>query len=169
MKAMERNSYSKEGAENLMGAIKNKHDGSLLDNLSGLFEGGVENSVTKDGNKILSHILGSKKQGVEKVIGEKTGLNANAIGDILKTSAPILMNILGEKAKEKNINSSNDITGLIGSLLGGNEAKEEQSFLEKVLDADGDGSIIDDVAGLLLKSSKGKNGMGGIIGKLFGK
>ena len=45
--------------------------------------------------------------------------------------------------------------------------KKEQGFLEKILDADGDGSIIDDVAGLLGGSKKG--GLGGLLGGLFGK
>ena len=41
MKAMERNASTPEGAAGLMGAI-NKHDGGILDNLSGLFGGGVD-------------------------------------------------------------------------------------------------------------------------------
>ena len=37
MKAMERNAATPEGAQGLMGALSGKHDGSILDNLSGLF------------------------------------------------------------------------------------------------------------------------------------
>lgn len=39
MGAMKRNAASPEGAEGLMGALSNKHDGSILDNLGGLFGG----------------------------------------------------------------------------------------------------------------------------------
>ena len=41
MKAMQRNASTPQGAEGLMGAIQGKHDGSILDNLGGLFGGGV--------------------------------------------------------------------------------------------------------------------------------
>ncbi|MCI2228130.1 DUF937 domain-containing protein [Polaribacter sp. MSW13] len=171
MKSMERNASTAEGAEGLMGALNGKHDGSILDNLSGLFGGGVDDSVKQDGAGILSHILGNKQQGVEQVISQKSGLDAGSVGNILKIAAPILMGVLGKQKKEQNVSNSGDLTGLLGGLLGGNDTKNEQSFLEKILDADGDGSIIDDVAGMVLggdkKSSNG--GLGGLLGGLFGK
>ena len=46
---------------------------------------------------------------------------------------------------------------------------QNQSFLESMLDADGDGSVIDDVAGMVLGGKKGKSGLGGLLGGLFGK
>jgi len=70
MKAMQRNAATPEGAEGLMGAIKGKHNGSILDNLGGLFGGGVDEEVKNDGDKILGHVLGNKREGVEKIIGE---------------------------------------------------------------------------------------------------
>ncbi|WP_299335183.1 DUF937 domain-containing protein [uncultured Psychroserpens sp.] len=169
MKAMERNASTPEGAQGLMGALSSKHDGSILDNLSGLFGGGVDQEVKEDGGKILGHVLGNRQQGVEKIIGEKSGLDAGSVGNILKVAAPILMGVLGKQAKQNNVSSPNDLGGLLGGMLGGNEAKEEQSFLEKILDADGDGSVIDDVAGMVLGSAKKKGGLGGLLGGLFGK
>lgn len=169
MKAMERNASTPEGAQGLMGALSSKHDGSILDNLGGLFGGGVDQNVKDDGDKILGHVLGNRKQGVEKILGEKSGLDAGSVGNILKVAAPILMGVLGKQAKQNNVSSPNDLGGLLGGLLGGNDAKEEQSFLEKILDADGDGSVIDDVAGMVLGSAKKKGGLGGLLGGLFGK
>jgi hypothetical protein len=169
MKAMERNAATPEGAQGLMGALSSKHDGSILDNLSGLFGGGVDEGVKTDGAKILSHVLGNKQQGVEQVIGQKSGLDASSVSNILKVAAPILMGVLGKQAKQNNVSSQNDLGGLLGGLLGGNEAQNEQSFLEKILDADGDGSVIDDVAGMVLGGSKSKGGLGGLLGGLFGK
>ena len=46
---------------------------------------------------------------------------------------------------------------------------KKQNFLEQMLDANGDGSIIDDVAGMALGSSKSKGGLSGLLGGLFGK
>lgn len=169
MKAMERNASTPQGAEGLLGALSGKHDGSILDNLGGLFSGGVDQDVVNDGDKILGHVLGAKKQGVEQVLSQKSGLDAGSVGNILKVAAPILMGVLGKQAKQNNVSSQNDLTGLLGGLLGGSGAKQEQSFLEQILDADGDGSIVDDVAGMVLGSAKKKGGLGGLLGGLFGK
>lgn len=169
MKAMERNASTPEGAQGLMNAINNKHDGSILDNLGGLFGGGVDESVKNDGDKILGHILGSKQQGVQQILGQKAGLDASSVGDILKVAAPILMGVLGKQAKQRNVSSESDISSLLGGLLGGSSSSNEQSFLEKILDADGDGSVVDDVAGMILGGSDKKKGLGGLLGGLFGK
>jgi len=166
MKAMERNASTPEGAQGLLSALNSgKHDGSILDNLGDLFNGGVDENVKTDREKILGHILGSKKEGVENVIGAKAGLDSSSVSNILKVAAPILMGLLGKQARQNNVSSQNDLGGLIGGLLGGNETQTEQSFLESILDADGDGSVIDDVAGMVLKNKKG---IGSVLGGLFG-
>ncbi|WP_045474440.1 DUF937 domain-containing protein [Winogradskyella sp. PG-2] len=173
MKAMERNASTPEGAEGLMGALKGKHDGSILDNLGGLFGGGVNEEVKTDGSKILGHILGNRQQGVEKVIGEKSGLDMGSVANILKVAAPILMGVLGKQSRQNNVSSAGVLSGLLGGLLGGasnsGAVTKEQTFLEKILDSDGDGSVIDDVAGMVLGGNKSKGGLGGLLGGLFGK
>jgi len=168
MKAMQRNASTPEGAEGLMGALSGKHNGGILENLSGLFGGGVDESVTNDGSKILGHILGNKQQGVEQVISQKSGVDAGSVGNIMKVAAPILMGFLGKQTRQQNVSSSNGIGDLLGGLLGGSSAAQEQSFLESILDADGDGSVIDDVAGMVLGGNKSKGGLGGLLGGLFG-
>ncbi|CAL2061476.1 DUF937 domain-containing protein [Tenacibaculum sp. 190524A05c] len=170
MKAMQRNAATPQGAEGLMGAL-NKHDGGILDNLGDLFSGGVNQDVVSDGSKILGHVLGSKQQGVEQVIGQKTGMDIGAVGNILKTAAPILMGVLGKQSRQSGVSNSGGIGDLLGGMLGGNSSQQEQSFLEKILDADGDGSVIDDVAGMVLGGSQKKSGglLGGLLGGLFGK
>lgn len=169
MKAMERNASTPQGAEGLLGALSGKHDGSILDNLGDLFNGGVNEDVKVDGGKILGHVLGNRQAGVEQVIGQKTGIDSKSVGNILKVAAPLLMGILGKQKRQNNVSSQSDLTSLLGGLLGGSSAKKEQSFLEQVLDADGDGSVVDDVAGMLLGGAKKKGGLGGLLGGLFGK
>ena len=166
-KAMQRNASSPEGAESLMNALNNKHDGNILNNLDSFFGGGVDSSAKSEGEKILGHILGSKKTGVENVIGQKANLDSGNVANILKVAAPILMGVLGNTKKQSNVSSSNDLGGLLGNMLGGNDTQSEQSFLEKILDADGDGSVIDDVAGMFLDKSKNKGGLGSLISGLF--
>jgi len=170
MKAMERNAATPEGAQGLMKAIQTKHDGSILDNLGDLFKGGVDNNVLQDGSKILGHVLGNKQQGVQQVISQKAGLDAGSVANILKVAAPILMGVLGKQARQNNVQQPSDIGNILGGLLGGNDTAHEQSFLEKILDADGDGSVIDDVAGMVLGGGNKKSGgLGSLLGGLFGK
>lgn len=170
MKAMEKNASSPEGAKKLMSALDTKHDGSILDNLGSLFSGGIDGQVTADGSKILSHVLGNKQQSIETVIGQKAGISSGDVAEILKVAAPILMGILGKQKREKNLQNSSDLTGLLGNFLKSNQTNNEQSFLEKMLDADGDGSVIDDVAGMFLGGNQKKSGdIGRMLGGFFGK
>lgn len=168
MTAMKRNASTPQGAQGLLSALGSKHDGSILDNLGGLFEGGVDSNVLDDGGKILGHVLGGKQKIVEMALSQKSGIDAGSVAQILKVAVPILMGVLGSQAKQQNVNSANGIESLLGGLLGGNSPQQEQSFLESMLDADGDGSIIDDVAGMVLGGSKKKGGLGGLLGGLFG-
>ncbi len=170
MAAMKRNAATPQGAEGLMSALNSKHDGSILDNLGGLFSGGVGNDVMEDGSKILGHVLGGKQQNVQMAISQKSGIDANSVAQILKVAAPILLGVLGNQAKKQNVNNPSGLESLLGDMLGGNSNKNEQSFLESILDADGDGSVIDDVAGMVLgNSNQKKGGLGGLLGGLFGR
>ena len=168
MQAMKRNANSSEGASGIMGALQ-KHDGSILDNLGDLFSGGTINAVSDDGEKILGHVLGNRQGNVQNALSQKSGIDAGSVGQILKVAAPIVMGVLGKQQRQSNVNSSSGIEGLLGGLIGNNAPDQNQSFLESMLDADGDGSIIDDVAGMVLGGNKRKSGLGGLLGGLFGK
>ena len=168
MQAMKRNANSSEGASGIMGALQ-KHDGSILDNLGGLFSGENINSVSDDGGKILGHLLGNKQSNVQNALSQKSGIDAGSVGQILKVAAPILMGVLGKQQRQSNVNSSSGIQGLLGGLIGTNASDQNQSFLESMLDTDGDGSVIDDVAGMVLGGNKSKSGLGSLLGGLFGK
>ena len=170
MQAMKKNASTPQGAESLLGALSNsKHDGSILDSLGDLFAGGVNSEVTTDGDKILGHILGGKKQPVTNALSQRSGIDASSVAQILKIAAPLLMGLLGQQARQQKVSNSSGLEGLLGGLLKGSSAKQEQSFLESILDADGDGSVIDDVAGMVLGGNKKRSGLGGLLGGLFGK
>ncbi|WBU89165.1 DUF937 domain-containing protein [Cellulophaga omnivescoria] len=172
MGAMKKNTATPEGAQGLMSALTNKHDGSILDNLGGLFGGGVDDNVMNDGQGILNHVLGAKQPQVENALSQKAGVSSDTVATILKVAAPILMGVLGKQARNENVVESNGIGNLLGGLLGGDEnSNKEQSLIESFLDSDGDGSILDDVAGMVLGGSNksGGSGIGGLLGGLFGK
>lgn len=171
MGAMKRNASTQSGAEGLMNALSSKHDGSILDDLGGLFGGGVDQSVMDDGAGILGHILGAKQPQVENALSSKSGIDAGSIAQILKIAAPILLGFLGKQSREQSVSSPDALGGLLGGLMGGgSSASKQQSLIETFLDSDGDGSVIDDLAGMVLNSGgQKKGGLGGLLGGLFGK
>ncbi len=167
--AMKKNvSSSPQGAQGLMNALSNKHDGSILDNLGGLFGGGVDNEVVQDGAGILGHLFGGKQANVENALSKKSGLDAGSIANILKIAAPIVMGFVGKQTAQSNVRDANGMNSLLGSMLGG-QPQQNQSLITTLLDADGDGSILDDVAGMVMGSNKKSGGLGGLLGGLFGK
>ncbi len=167
--AMKKNVSSPQGAQGLMNALSSKHNGSILDDLGGLFGGGVDDSVVNDGAGILGHVFGGKQQQVENTLSQKSGMDIGSIANILKIAAPIVMGFLGKEKARNNVSDANGLNSLLGGLLGG-QPQQNQSLITTLLDSDGDGSILDDVAGMVMNSgSKKKGGLGGLLGGLFGK
>ncbi|WP_432410337.1 DUF937 domain-containing protein [Rasiella sp. SM2506] len=170
MGAMKRNANSQEGADGLMGALDNKHDGSILDNLGGFFGGGVNEDAKQDGLGILGHVLGGSQNNVVGALSKKSGMDTDSVMRVLTVVAPIVLGYLGKEKKQQNVSDQSGIGGLLGGLLGGGggqqEAPKQQSLIESILDGDNDGSVIDDIAGMVLGGNKGG---GGLLGGFFGK
>ncbi len=166
--AMKKNASDPQGASGLMNALNSKHSGGILDNLGGLFQGGVNDSVLNDGAGILSHVLGNKQPIVENALSQKSGVDAGTVAQILKIAAPIVMGYLGRQKAQSNVSDADGLTSLLGSMLGG-QPRQNQSLITSLIDADGDGSVLDDVAGMVLGTKKKKGGLGGMLGGLFGK
>ena len=161
---MKNNAATPQGAEGLIGALSNKHDGSLLDNLSGLLG---DSSILADGEGILGHVFGGKQQHVAHAVGAKSGIDAGSAAKLLQMAAPVIMAYLGKQKRDNNVNDGDGIGNLLGGLLGSG-AQKEQSLITKILDANGDGSVIDDLLGMATGAKK-KGGLGGLLGGLFGK
>lgn len=167
MGMLQKNASSEQGAAGILGALS-KHDGSILDNLSGFLGSGD----TTDGNGILGHILGSKKTSVESAISEKTGVSSANTSKIIAMLAPIVMGYLGKESKGKNVQSGGGLGDLLGGLMGGsaNGSSAGGSILTSLLDQDGDGQLgINDVITAMSGNKKKSGGIGGLLGGLFGK
>jgi len=163
MGAMKKNATTPEGAEGLMNALNTKHDGSILDNLGSLFDGGVDNSIKQDGAGILKNVLGNSENNVTNAISQKSGLDSGAVMNILKVAAPLVLGYLGKQKQQQQVQSSSGIEGLLGGILGGDN--KQQSMIESLLDGNNDGSVIDDLAGMMLGGDKGKSGgLGSLLG-----
>lgn len=141
--ALQNNASNGQGAQGILQAIGSKHDGSILDNLSGF----LGKNDTADGNGILKHMLGDKRGALEQGISAKTGVSAATVSKILAMLAPIVMGYLGKQSRSKNVNDGNGLNDLLGGLLGGQSGG---NVLGGLLDQNGDGKLgIDDVGGLL--------------------
>jgi len=160
--AMKRNTKDPEGAENLNKALQSeKHNGDVLNNLD---EKDAE-ELTGEGSKILNHVLGSRQSGISKTIAGALNMDETSVNKILEMAAPVIMGLLGQQKRKDNVGASG-LSGLLGSVMGSNSS-HDQSLVETLLDADGDGSVIDDVAGMVLGGKKGKNG-GSLLGGMLG-
>src|SRR5690606_10329003 len=90
--ALQNNASSGNGAQGILNALASKHDGSILDNLSGF----LGDNDTTDGNGILAHVLGNKLGAVEQGISGKTGGSSATVSKILAMLAPLTMGYLGK-------------------------------------------------------------------------
>lgn len=169
--AMKKNASTEQGAAGLMNALSNsKHDGNILNNLGSIMGGdSVDSSTLSDGAGIIGHLFGGKEQNVATAVSKSSGMDLGSAMNLLKVAAPFVMGFLGKQKREQNITSNNGIGDLLGGLLGG-DGNNEQSLVTSLLDSDGDGSVIDDIAGMLLKGKSGSTGgIGGLLGGIFGK
>jgi len=168
--AMKNNAKTPEGAAGLLSALGNeKHGGGVLDNLGSILGGGgIDDDVMQDGAGILGHVFGGKEENVANAVSKSSGVDLGSAMNILKVAAPFLMGYLGKQTRQQGVSNQSGIGDLLGGMLGG-ESNDQQNMVEKLLDADGDGSIIDDVAGMLLSGGKKKGGLGGLLGGIFGK
>ena len=168
--AMKNNASTPEGASGLLNALgNNKHSGGILDNLGSILGGsGVDEDVLTDGAGILGHVFKGKEQNVAQAVSKNSGIDLGTAMNILIVAGPLVMGALGKEARQKGVADQNGIGDLLGGMLGG-ASNDQQSLITKLLDADGDGSVIDDVAGMLLGGgNKKKGGLGGLLGGLFG-
>jgi hypothetical protein len=134
-----------QGAQALGAALAKDHDGGILDNITAF----LGNAQAGPGDGILRHVLGDKRQAVETQLGQQTGLNTAAIGKLLPMLAPLVMGALGRAQRQQNLDTSK-----LTDLLSGERKQAERAspgsmgIVGQLLDADGDGQIIDDIAKL---------------------
>ncbi len=149
--ALAKNASTPEGARSLNNALERDHDGSILDNLMDSFTGNTQPQQNKamDGAGILWHLLGDKQNNAAQMIGQTSGLDSGKVMNLMTMLAPVVMGMLG-KTKQQNGLDVGDIASLLMNTRS-NQANENpmMNIAMQFLDRDGDGSMIDDVAGML--------------------
>lgn len=146
--ALTKNTSKTEGAQSLNQALAKDHDGSILNDMPAY----LENPAAANGAGILEHVLGSLQPVVTKGLTKGTGLNGEQVDQLLQIAAPLIMGLLGQKQQQKGL----DPNGL-SAYLGSQQQQDKDSdpdlmdALNTLLDADKDGTALDDVIGMAAK------------------
>ena len=132
-----------QGGEARVDHILNKYGkASALDNIAGLFSKGVKE---KNPDPDLGGLLGGSGLQAVSMLSKQFNLKGDQIKQLIPMLAPL---ILGSLTKKRD-------AGGAGS-----------SGIASLLDSDGDGSILDDVAGFLMKGQGSSKKGGGLLGGL---
>lgn len=147
--AIARNAGNPQQAQSLDRAVSQDHDGSILNDVPGF----INRAESGPGAGILNHILGGRLQTVQQGLSRATGLDTGKTAQLLTMLAPLVMGALGRAKQERNL----DAVGLSGLLAGEHEQLKESApgvmgALGRLLDHNGDGSVMDDVGGMLGKA-----------------
>ncbi len=132
--------------------------GGVGDLLGMILQGGGGNSAL-NGAGILGHILGGRQDAAAGAVSQASGLNVSQVMKLMPILAPIVMGVLGRARQQNGIGA-----GDLASVLGGasQQAQQKTGFgggiLNAILDKDGDGSFMDDLAGMA-----GKQILGGLF------
>ncbi len=125
------------------------------------------------GGAILGHVFGGKQGNVASTLGKSTGLQSGQILQLLAMLAPIVMAVLGKQNKQSGGLDQGGLADILGGAFQKSAAQAPASvthgsgaagaggigdLLSSVLDANHDGSVMDD----LMKQG------GGILGSLLG-
>ncbi len=158
--ALSKNVQKPGGADGLIGALDRDHDGSIMDDLAGILGGQKQpqNTSMLNGAGILKHVLGGNQSNVIDMVAKMSGLNQNSSGSLLTMLAPMVLGALGKQKRQSGLDASGITDLLTNSVKSQANNNAQMGFIGKLLDADGDGSVMDDIAGMV-----GKN----ILGNFF--
>jgi len=135
------------GGEERVNHILNKYgSSSVLDDIGGLFKSKADDP---NADPKLGGLLGDAGVQATNLVSKQFNIDSGSASKIIPMLAPVILGFLSKKRDADGLGSNG-----IASLL----------------DQDGDGSILDDVAGFLTKGLGGSVGdiLGGLAGGLFG-
>ncbi len=158
-----KNAAAGGGLDGLLGALAGGRHAGYLDDLASL----AQPSTTADGNGILGHVLGSKD--VSRQVAVQAAASSGVGADILKKMLPVVAAMMmGAMAKRAGghaaapaglpggLGGGLSLPGGLGANVGGASGGGLLDMLAPMLDRDRDGSVVDDVAGMLGKMLGGR-------------
>jgi len=166
MGALGRNASQPQGAQALLGALRNDHSGGggVSDVLGAVLGGGQQNRQT-NGAGILGYVLGGSQPRAELAIGQSTGIGQDKANMLLRWLAPVVMAYLAKQMFDRRQDAGSTQPGAaqagssaqqtatepsadaLGDLLGQEARQVEQQggplggILGKLLDRNGDGKV----------------------------
>jgi hypothetical protein len=152
-----------EASGSILNGLKEMANGGNISDLAGMLGG----ASSVDMNNPVVQELANKVSGN---LGEKFGLSSEAAGGVAGSLIPQVLGGLLGKANDSN-DSSFNMSDIVGSLTGGSGGGL-MDMISSVggklgLDQDGDGQV--GVSDAVEAVSKKSGGLGGLLGKLFGK
>ena len=132
-----RNNLSRQnGLEDLLGALTRGNHQRYIDRPEAL----ATEEATREGNGILGHLLGSKdvSRRVASHAAGKTGVDEGLLKKMLPVIASMVLGSVSKQAGSQN---------LLGGLSSGSSSGSA-GLITQFLDADKDGSALDDVLGM---------------------
>ncbi|MEZ5543511.1 MAG: DUF937 domain-containing protein [Pseudomonadota bacterium] len=141
-RGMQNNMATPQGAEDLLGALARGGHQRYIDQPGAV----PAQQVTADGNAILGHLLGSKdvSRRVAGHAADQTGLDSGLLKKMLPVIATLVMG-----AVSKQTGAVQGLPGGLGGQAAGGAGLG--GMLTQFLDADKDGSILDDLMGMARK------------------
>jgi hypothetical protein len=157
MAGMQRNTQQEGGLDSLLGAVTGGQHSQYLDKPELL----GQQSTVDDGNSILGHLFGSKdvSRAVANNAAEKTGIGADILKQMLPMVATMVMGAMAKQSFGGGASGAGALGGLLGAALGGSStgaAAGGGGLLSSLLDQNKDGSVADDVMGMLGKFMGGR-------------
>lgn len=153
-----------EASSSIIDGLKNMVAQGNISDLAGLFQGNnagdASNPVVQ---KLTEQLTGS--------LGEKFGLSQEASSGVAGSLIPKVLGSLIGNAKDPN-QKGFEVSDIINAISGGSENSGLMDAVSKYggqfgLDQDGDGKLgMSDAVAAVTKNS---GGLGGLLGKLFGK
>lgn len=174
--ALKQNTANPQGLAGLLGALQGGQHEQYLENPKML----GQPETVNDGNAILGHLFGSKdvSRAVAGHAAQQTGIGTDVLKKLLPLVATMAMGSLSKQTKAPTMQSA--LTGLamqhlmggqkksglgaiLGAVTGANSRQQRQTqqthqqgmgIIGKLLDADGDGSVMDDVLNMAMNSRR---------------
>ncbi|MFO7692318.1 MAG: DUF937 domain-containing protein [Vicinamibacterales bacterium] len=145
-----RNASSPNGLDSLLGALGSGRHGRYVDDLGSL---GMPGTVD-DGNGILGHIFGSKD--VSREVARRASAQSGVGAGILKQMLPVVAAmVMGAMAKQQSGGAGRQ-AGFGQPAAGQGGGGGILDMLTPMLDANRDGSAMDDVIGMIGKFMGGR-------------
>lgn len=150
------------GLGQVLGSLRGEGQAALFDDA----EAAASADGQSQGRDFLSALLGGQQQadGLAEEAAARTGVDPNLVSQFLPALAAMTQGGLQRQMPDDQIDEvetqaqqgGGGLMGLVGGLLGGGAGQSQSSggalgMLNSLLDADGDGSAMDDILGRFMR------------------